>query len=121
LAFSKVLSILTFTFTDALDQLKKAGLKEGFDLFGNSQKQQAKPGDAFKALTQEQGSKLEGLFTAGQMHWASIDKTLASASVDMRTASATLLAIKEDTVYLRYLRPMADDIAVMLRDGLKIK
>lgn len=109
------------TFTDALDQLKKAGLKEGFDLFGNSQKQQAKPGDAFKALTQEQGSKLEGLFTAGQMHWASIDKTLASASVDMRTASATLLAIKEDTVYLRYLRPMADDIAVMLRDGLKIK
>lgn len=109
------------TFTDALDQLKKAGLKEGFDLFGNSQKQQAKPGDAFKALTQEQGTKLEGLFTAGQMHWASIDKTLSSASVDMRTASATLLAIKEDTVFLRYLRPMADDIAVMLRDGLKIK
>lgn len=109
------------TFTDALDQLKKAGLKEGFDLFGNSQKQQAKPGDAFKALTQEQGTKLEGLFTAGQMHWASIDDTLVSASLDMRTASATLLAIKEDTVFLRYLRPMADDIAVMLRDGLKIK
>ena len=110
------------SFTQALDQLKKAGLQEGFDLFNpSSQKQQAKPGDAFKALTQEQGSKLEGLFTAGQMHWASIDKTLASASVDMRTASATLLAIKEDTVYLRYLRPMADDIAVMLRDGLKIK
>lgn len=110
------------SFTQALDQLKKAGLQEGFDLFNpSSQKQQAKPGDAFKALTQEQGTKLEGLFTAGQMHWASIDKTLASASVDMRTASATLLAIKEDTVYLRYLRPMADDIAVMLRDGLKIK
>lgn len=110
------------SFTQALDQLKKAGLQEGFDLFNpSSQKQQAKPGDAFKALTQEQGSKLEGLFTAGQMHWASIDKTLASASVDMRTASATLLAIKEDTVYLRYLRPMADDIAVILRDGLKIK
>lgn len=110
------------SFTQALDQLKKAGLQEGFDLFNSSsQKQQAKPGDAFKALTQEQGTKLEGLFTAGQMHWASIDKTLASASVDMRTASATLLAIKEDTVFLRYLRPMADDIAVMLRDGLKIK
>ena len=110
------------SFTQALDQLKKAGLQEGFDLFNpSSQKQQAKPGDAFKALTQEQGTKLEGLFTAGQMHWASIDKTLSSASVDMRTASATLLAIKEDTVFLRYLRPMADDIAVMLRDGLRIK
>ncbi len=96
--------------------------QQGFDLFKADEKaQQARAGDAFRALTQDQGTKLEGLFTAGQMHWASIDRTLAASAMDIRSASATLLAIKEDTVFLRLLRPMDEKMERLLRDGLKIK
>lgn len=41
--------------------------------------QSGKPG-GFAAMSQEQGTKLEGLFVSGQMHWASIDERMQDVS-----------------------------------------
>lgn len=83
--------------------------------------QQGKTGGGFTAMSQSQGTKLEGLFTAGQMHWASIDKTLATMRNDVVDLNAHLVSIKEDTIYLRWLKPMYEHIDRIARDGLKMK
>ena len=38
---------------------------------------------SFETMTQEQGTKLEGLFTSGQIHWANMDTTLDGMGDDI--------------------------------------
>ena len=58
---------------------------------------QAGKAGAFTTMTHEQGTKLEGLFTSGQMHWANIDDRVEDVSAKMDIASEHLRKIEENT------------------------
>lgn len=74
------------------------------------------------AMSQEQGTKLEGLFTSGQMHWASIDEQMQDVSEQMGTAVDHLRRIEENTGNsARHLDEIKNDIKKIIRDGLKMK
>ncbi|MCD0223199.1 viral A-type inclusion protein, partial [Bacteroides sp. 1_1_30] len=58
--------------------------------------QSAKAG-GFTAMTQDQGTKLEGMFTSGLQHWSSMDDRLESVAEKMDTAEGHLARIAENT------------------------
>ena len=83
--------------------------------------QSAKAG-GFTAMTQEQGTKLEGMFTSGLQHWSSMDDRLESVVEKMDTAEGHLARIAENTgVSAGHLGELKEVIKKMIRDGLKVK
>lgn len=76
---------------------------------------------AFETMTQDQGTKLEGLFTSGQIHWASMDDLLGKIADRWGGLLDRLGELVENTSYCRHLADMADDIKAMRRDGLKMR
>jgi hypothetical protein len=83
--------------------------------------QSAKAG-GFTAMTQDQGTKLEGMFTGGLQHWSSMDDRLESVSEKMDTAEGHLARIAENTgVSAGHLGELKEVIKKMIRDGLKVK
>ena len=83
--------------------------------------QSAKVG-GYTAMTQDQGTKLEGMFTGGLQHWSSMDDRLESVSEKMDTAEGHLARIAENTgVSAGHLGEIKDEIKKMIRDGLKVK
>ena len=74
------------------------------------------------AMSQDQGTKLEGLFVSGQMHWASIDESMVDVSRQMGEASEHLRAIETHTgESASSLVEIRDEIKRMIRDGLKVR
>lgn len=83
--------------------------------------QRAKAG-GFTAMTQDQGTKLEGMFTSGLQHWSSMDERLESVAEKMDTAEGHLARIAENTgVSAGHLGELKEVIKKMIRDGLKVK
>ena len=83
---------------------------------------QAGKAGAFTTMTHEQGTKLEGLFTSGQMHWANIDDRVEDVSAKMDIASEHLRKIEENTGDCKdSLSAIKEDIKKIIRDGLKMK
>lgn len=83
--------------------------------------QRAKAG-GFTAMTQDQGTKLEGMFTGGLQHWSSMDERLESVAEKMDTAEGHLARIAENTgVSAGHLGELKEVIKKMIRDGLKVK
>lgn len=83
--------------------------------------QSAKAG-GFTAMTQDQGTKLEGMFTGGLQHWSSMDDRLESVAEKMDTAEGHLARIAENTgVSAGHLGELKEVIKKMIRDGLKVK
>lgn len=83
--------------------------------------QHAKAG-GFTAMTQDQGTKLEGMFTSGLHHWSSMDERLESVAEKMDTAEGHLTRIAENTgVSAGHLGELKEVIKKMIRDGLKVK
>ncbi len=83
--------------------------------------QSAKVG-GFTAMTQEQGTKMEGMFTGGLQHWSSIDDKMESVIDRMNTAEGYLARIDEHTgTSAGHLGEIKADIRKMIRDGLKVK
>lgn len=83
--------------------------------------QSAKAG-GFTAMTQDQGTKLEGMFTGGLQHWSSMDNRLESVVEKMDTAEGHLVRIAENTgVSAGHLGELKEVIKKMIRDGLKVK
>lgn len=77
---------------------------------------------SFNAMSQEQGTKLEGMFTSGLMHWASMDEQIQDVSSQMGTALDHLSRIEENTGNsARHLADIKEDIKKIIRDGLKMK
>lgn len=103
------------------DALVKALGLEGASSSGTGTTQTGKAG-AFTAMSQEQGTKLEGLFTSGQMHWANIDNSTEDISAKMNIASERLRRIEENTGDCKEsLSAIKEDIKKIIRDGLKMK
>lgn len=83
--------------------------------------QSAKAG-GFTAMAQDQGTKLEGMFTGGLQHWSSMDDRLESVVEKMDTAEGHLARIAENTgVSAGHLGELKEVIKKMIRDGLKVK
>ena len=83
--------------------------------------QSAKAG-GFTAMTQDQGTTLEGMFTGGLQHWSSIDDKMESVIDRMNTAEGYLARIDEHTgTSAGHLGEIKAEIRKMIRDGLKVK
>lgn len=103
------------------EALKELGAELGIDIFSGGTSQSGKAG-AFSAMSQEQGTKLEGMFVSGQMHWASIDETVEDVSETMNVAVGHLRKIEENTGYCKdSLEEIKAEIKKMIRDGIKVK
>lgn len=83
--------------------------------------QQTGQSGAFETMTQDQGTKLEGLFTSGQLHWASMDNLLAKIAERWASASDCLTELVENTSYCKHLKDISEDIKAMKRDGIKMR
>lgn len=93
----------------------------GVDLDSGGTSQSGKSG-SFDAMSQDQGSKLEGLFVSGQMHWASIDERMEDVSEQMGVAIDHLQKIEENTgTSAKHLAEINNYIKKMERDGIKVK
>lgn len=89
------------------------------DASGTSQS--AKAG-GFSAMTQEQGTKLEGMFVSGLQHWSSMDERLETVAERMSVAESHLARIAENTgTSAEHLGEIKEEIRKILRDGLKVK
>ena len=81
--------------------------------------QTGKPG-AFTAMTQEQGTKLEGMFTGGLRHWASMDSGIENVAEKMSAAEGYLAKIEEHTrLGTACLGEIKEDVRTIKRDGIK--
>lgn len=101
-----------------MDEFAKRAEEMGYELWKPDATTQSGRAGAFAAMTQDQGTKLEGLMTSLQMHGASIDEKLDNVSEGLAGALDALNRIARNT----------DDIPLILallksvkRDGLKVK
>lgn len=77
---------------------------------------------AYTAMSQEQGTKLEGLWTTSAMHLSSMDEKMQDVSAQMGTAVDSLRRIEENTGNsAKHLGEIKEDIKKMIRDGVKVK
>lgn len=73
-------------------------------------------------MTQDQGTKLEGLFTSNLQHLSSIDSRLVDMGSQMSLAESHLARIAENTgVSANQLKEIKELITMIKRDGLKMK
>ena len=109
-------------YTALLEKYKKMAEDKGFDLFASdaSKGQTAKSG-GFSAMSQDQGTKLDGMFTAGLQHWASMDENIGSVVDKIGGALDRLKKIEENTEYCKRLDDIAEDISYMKKNGVKMK
>lgn len=84
------------------------------------QSQTAKAG-GFAAMSQDQGTKLDGMFTAGLQHWSSMDNELATVGDNIGKALDRLKRIEENTEYCRKLEEIAENIRAIKNNGVKVK
>lgn len=76
----------------------------------------------FMAMTQDQATKLEGLFVSGQMHWSSIDEHVEDVADRMSAVSDILGRIESHTGDSKErLKAIETILEKMGRDGIKIK
>lgn len=103
-------------------RLKEIAELTGVDVFSDSSRSQNAKSGGFNAMSQDQGTKLEGLFVSGQIHWSSIDDKLTDVSVQFGAAGDTLKKIEEHTSSsASSLEEIKNDIKIIKRDGLKVK
>ena len=94
----------------------------GYDKTSEGGTRQSAKAGGFTAMTQDQGTKLEGLFTSGLQHWSSMDSRLENVVEKMSAAEGHLARIEEHTgMSAARLEDIADGVAKMLRDGVKVK
>lgn len=89
---------------------------------GDSSTSQSGKSGGFSAMTQDQGTKLEGMFTSGLQHWSSMDDQLENVVEKMNVAESHLARIAENTgMSATHLNDIKEEIRKIIRDGLKMK
>lgn len=107
---------------EAVDLRDKLAAATGYDKTQQGGTSQSAKAGGYTAMTYDQGTKLEGMFTGGLQHWSSMDDRLESVSEKMDTAEGHLARIAENTgVSAGHLGEIKDEIKKMIRDGLKVK
>lgn len=106
---------------DLYQTAKDAAASEGIDIFEPDRTAQSGNAGAFETMTQEQGTKLEGLFTSAQMHLSSIDEKMEYEAVAMHDAANQLSEIAANTAYCKHLKEIKEYIEYMKTNGIKVK
>lgn len=101
---------------------ERNGLAKTFGWEDNTGKAQDAKSGGFTAMTQDQATKLEGLFVSGQMHWSSIDKHVENVADRMSTLSDILGRIEAHTgTSKERLKAIEVILEKIGRDGIKVK
>lgn len=107
---------------EAIELRDKLAAATGYDPEGDSGTSQSAKAGGFSAMTQDQGTKLEGMFTSGLQHWSSMDEKMENVSEKMNSAENHLARIEENTgASAAHLNDIKEDIKKIIRDGLKVK
>ena len=101
-----------------MEAWQKKAEEMGYDLWKDEATTQSGKSGAFTTITQDQGTKLEGLMTSMQIHEASMDDNLDNIAEGMGAALDSLRRIKENTDVLPLMYALWQAIK---RDGLKVK
>lgn len=103
-----------------IEQLRNAGIINSVDK--NSGTTQSGKAGAFTTMSQDQATKLEGLFVSGQMHWASIDDRVEDVAAKMSAAQEHLRKIELNTgSSAQSLKDIKEEMRKITRDGVKVK
>jgi hypothetical protein len=103
-----------------IEQLRNEGIIKETDKTGGTT--QSGRSGAFMTISQDQGTKLEGLFVSGQMHWASIDDRVEDITVRMSDAQGHLKKIEDNTgSSAQSLKDIKEEMKKITRDGVKVK
>lgn len=112
-------------FNRLLEAAKQAAAEKGLDLFlpdqDSSGSSQSASVGGYAALTQEQGTKLEGLFTGVYDRMVSIHSLMVSLQKDRQADSRLLAQIAENTAYCRYLLSIYEMMERMDREGITVR
>lgn len=101
-----------------MDEFAKRAEEMGYELWKPDGATQSGKAGAFTAMTQDQGTKLEGLMTSLQMHGASLDEKFDSFTEGVGRSLDALNRIAENTDALPVMLALWQAIK---RDGLKVK
>lgn len=108
--------------TAAGDRLGEIADAAGVDINKGTDSRQSGKAGGFMAMSQEQGTKLEGLFVSVQMHTASIDEQMEDVTDKMSQASEHLRKIEENTrKTAERIEKVSDNIEKIIRDGIKTR
>ena len=93
----------------------------GIDLRDSGSYSQSGRSGTYTAMTQDQGTKLEGVFTGVLMHVSEIDTTVENVAEKMNVAEGYLSRIAENTgSSAASAAEIKDMIEKIMRDGIKI-
>lgn len=93
----------------------------GYEPENNGSSQSGRAG-SYAAMSQDQGTKLEGLFVSAQMHLSSMDDNIEDVTAKWGAASDSLRKIEENTGRTAdKVEEMSEDIKKIIRDGIKTK
>lgn len=106
---------------DFMENWKAEAAKHGFELWKSEENSQQGQSGTFQTISQEQGTKLEGLFTSVQQHEANIDENVEYISDEIHACIDKLTVIADNTSYCERLEDIAEDISTMKRDGIKLR
>lgn len=101
-----------------MDEFAKRAEELGYELWKPDATAQSGRAGAFTAMTQDQGTKLEGLMTSLQMHGASIDDKMDNISEGLGASLDALNRIAKNTDTLPLMLALWQAIQ---RDGLKVR
>lgn len=94
----------------------------GIDLNKAAGSSQTGRAGAITSISQEQGTKLEGLMVSVQLHTASIDEQMDDVAEKMTQASERLRKIEENTrKTAEKMEKVSDNIEKIIRDGIKTR
>ena len=128
--YAGVIGTLTSGLKDAIPEaealmklFQDAAKQNGLDIFNADGTGSSQTGEqaAYTTMSQDQGRKLEGLFTSVQDHVSSIDKHVLSIVQSHASDTRLLAQIAENTSGCKYIQPILEQLQKMDRDGIKVK
>lgn len=109
-------------FNALLEAYQQMAKDKGFDIFKPDEDGSLQSGrsGSFTTMTQEQGTKLEGLFTSLQDHASGIHQLLEELKQGRSADHEIFVQIEENTAYCKLLEDILEIMTRQERDGLKI-
>lgn len=110
------------TYNALLNKYQDMAASKGIDLWQKDGVSQTGKSGTFTTMTQDQGTKLEGMFTSGLRHWSSMDARLETVAARMAAAEGHLAQIATNTgLSAAGVEELKEEFKKMVRDGLRIK
>lgn len=110
------------TIEDMLENVSEMLGGAGIDIKNSDTTTQSGKAGGFTAMSQDQGTKLEGLFTSVQGHVANIDLTFENVIDKMNSAESYLAKIADNTkANAQSAEEIKEMVSKLVRDGIKTR